>query len=407
MGVAQPELELRGRTTDLISVASAQLNTMGVSVEWFGSIAAELGISRPALYNYVRERSDLQFKCYIRTCDALDAALVVANRARNPASVIESFLQETNPSAAPENAVLCEIDALTPERQQIVRQRRDSVVAKIATTVRRGMRDGSFRRVDPIIVANAIVGMANWTAIERRWGSNPDLVLSVKGIGEILFKGIAQDRSVTLHRPNQFAQPKAATIDVFDRPSLEGAKREAILIAASGLFNRRGVGATRIEDVADHLNLNNRAIYHLVGQKQVLVEACVVRAYDFYLSVMDEAEKAACTRLEAMYAGLRDVIEIANAPESAVLVPYVGFGQLSPSGRKKAINFSRKLFDGYERILTAGERERSIRRLPHDQILNSLPGVFSWASNMRVMTPDERAHVADELSTLAIFGLLI
>jgi AcrR family transcriptional regulator len=406
LGVVQPELELRGRTRDLLSVASAQLNTMGVSVEWFGAIAAELGISRPALYNYVRERSDLQFKCYIRTCDALDAALVAAGRARTPASVIESFLQQTNVSAAPETAVLCEIDALTPERQQIVRQRRDGVVSRIATTVRRGMRDGSFRRVDPIIVANAIVGMANWTAIETRWGSNPDLVLSVKGIGEILFKGIAQDRSATLQRPNQFAQPKSATIDVFDRQSLEGARREAILVAASGLFNRRGVGATRIEDVAAHLNLNKRTIYHLAGQKQVLVEACVERAYDFYLSVMDGAEKAKCTRLEAMYGGLRDVIEIANAPESAVLVPYVGFGQLSAAGRKKAITFSRKLFAGYERILIAGERERSIRRLPHDQILNSLPGVFSWVSNMRIMTAEERARVAHELATLAIFGLL-
>jgi AcrR family transcriptional regulator len=405
LGQVQANVETRKREEDLISVASAHLNTMGVSVEWFGEIAATLGITRPALYNYVRERSDLQYKCYIQACDVLDAALNRATRSRDPETTISTFLSLTATGEGPEIAALCEIDALPLEKQEAIRDRRDQIVSRIATVIEFGIGRGRFRPVDSIIIANAIVGMANWTALERRWGAKQNLVLRAAGIGEILFRGIAFDQTVSLHKPDRFARPRSANIDPFDRRSLENAKREAILVAASGLFNRRGVGATRVEDVAAMLDLNKRTIYHLVGQKQAMVEACVDRAYGFYLNAMDAAEKLSCSRLEAMFGALRDVIETANDPESAVLVPYVGFGQLAPAGRKKATAYARRLFDGYERILIAGEVERSIRRLPHDQILPGLPGVFSWVSNLGVMPSHERARVADELATLAIYGL--
>ena len=404
-GLAQLSEGTRKRTEDLVGVASTQLNTMGVSVEWMGEIAAELGITRPALYNYVRDRGDLQYKCYIRTCEVLEAALDRAMRTRDAEATISSFLRLTNSGASLEPAVLCEIDALSQERQEVIRQRRDRVVSRIAKVVKLGIENGQFRSVDATIVSNAIVGMANWTALERRWSAKPNLILSASGIAEILFRGIAHNYEVAFRKPNSFARPRTASVRLFDRRSLESAKREAILVVASGLFNRRGVGATRVEDIAANLGLNKRAIYHIIGQKQAMVEACVDRAYRFYLNVMDIAEHSDCTRLEAMFGALRDVIEVANDPESAVLVPYVGFGQLSPAGRKKATAYARRLFEGYERILIAGEAECSIRRMSHDQTLAGLPGVFSWVANVRVMSPEERARVADELATLAIYGL--
>ncbi len=407
MGLVQANVEARKRTEDLITVASAHLNTMGVSMEWFGEIAADLGITRPALYNYVRERGELQYKCYIRTCEMLETALDRATRSRGPEATISTFLSLTNSGAGPEAAVLCEIDALALEKQNVIRDRRDQIVSRISTIVKRGIDSGKFRRVDPIIVSNAIVGMANWTVLERRWGAKANLVLSTAGMEEILFRGIAFNHNIPLKKPECFARPRASNIDPFDRRSLESAKREAILVAASGLFNRKGVGATRVEDIAAVLDLNKRAIYHLIGQKHAVVEASVDRAYGFYLNVMDVAEHSSCSRLDAMYGALRDVIEITNDPKSAVLVPYVGFGQLGPAGRKKATAYARRLFNGYERILIAGEAERSIRRLPHDQILSGLPGVFSWVSNLKVMSLEERARVADELATLAIYGLRV
>src|SRR5579859_8289058 len=93
----KPKPEIQSREWDILTVASRHLNTMGVSAEWFGEIASELGISRPALYNYVIDRDDLLFRCYLRSCEALEDILKQATSAsRDPVQVLDAFLMEAS-----------------------------------------------------------------------------------------------------------------------------------------------------------------------------------------------------------------------------------------------------------------------------------------------------------------------
>jgi AcrR family transcriptional regulator len=400
----KPGPETQGREWDIVTVASRHLNTMGVSVEWFGEIASELRISRPALYNYVVDRDDLLFRCYLRSCEALELILKkVTAASRDPVHVLDAFLSAVSSPDAPETAVLSEIEALPPDRQVVIRGRRDALIAWLASIVGKGIAEGVFRPLDTTIVANTVLGMADWERLYRRWAANAVFPPSAAGAKAILFHGLAAHPDAPYARPACFIRPAPGRIDVFDRRAMDGARREAILVAASALFNRRGIGATRVEDVGAAVGLSKRAIYHHIGHKDALVDACVERAIAFYLDVMDAAGTLPASRLEAYVASVRDIIETFCDPERTVLVPYVGSGLLSGHAQGAMADFTQRLRAGYRKILVDGQREGSIRAMPLDEVLSGLPGVFSWAANSSV---EVGGSIADELAALIARGIL-
>jgi len=397
----------RNRERDLIAVASKHLNTMGVSLEWFSEIAADLGVSRPALYKYVVDRDDLLFKCYSRTCDQRQAALQAASEgADDPCEVIARFLVETNRPESPEIAVLTEIDALSPERQATIRARRDDLLAGLATVLRMGVRLRRFRPLDASIVANAVLGLADWPSLYRRWAGETAVDLEPAVLTDLLFRGLAADRKVALDETIDLTPQPGDKIDLFDRRAVDAAKREAILLAASILFNRRGIGATRIEDVGAAVGLSKRAIFHHVSNKAALVDACVERAIAYYLGVMDASDRLQASRLDIFAQGVRASVETAGHPDRAVLVPYVGFGLLSPRSQAAMYDFSERLTNGYRKLLDEGEREGSIRKVDREPLLASMPGLFSWVSSSPFGSETDRSKIARELAVVTAIGIL-
>lgn len=402
-----PSRGAQDRERDLIAVASKHLNTMGVSLEWFSAIAAELGISRPALYKYVVDRDDLLFKCYVRSCDQRDAAFAAASASdADPRQILERFLVETNRPDAPEIAVLTEIDALSPDRQATIRARRDGLLAGLAGVLQRGVRLRLFRPLDAAVVANTVLGLADWPSLYPRWAGDTGVLLEPAVLTDLLFGGLAADRKVTLDESIDLTLPAADKVDLFDRRAVDAARRETILLHASILFNRRGIGGTRVEDVGAAVGLSKRAIFHHVANKAALVDACVERAIAYYLGVMEASDRLQARRIDIFAHGVRATVETAGHPERAVLVPYVGFGLLSPKSQAAMYAFSERLADGYRKLLDEGEREGSIRKLPREALLASMPGLFSWVSASPFGTDTDRSRVARELAALTAKGIL-
>ncbi len=395
----------RNREQQILDVASRHLNTMGVSVEWFGEIAAELGLTRPAIYKYFADREDLLFRCYADACDAVGARLDAAiGSTPDIEGALSAFLANGDPVGS-EPAVLAEMMALPPDKRELIWLRQRAIIERLAELIRAGIAAKRFRPLDPIVVSNAILGMASWRPIYGRWAPGANLDLIEVGSREILFHGVAAQATARPERLAPLAPLAPPQADIFDRHAIDAAKREGILIAASSQFNRRGIGATRMEDVGEAVGLSKRAIYHHIGQKQDLIDACVERAYAYFLGVMHAAERSAARRSAVVYAAVRDIIWAASEPTVCVLAPHVGVGLLSAGERQAAAGYAQQLTDGYRRVLQQGVAEGSIRPLPIDAVVASLPGVFSWAANSPEQAPEVRTHIADELATLVTFGL--
>ncbi|QKS01123.1 TetR/AcrR family transcriptional regulator [Sphingomonas sp. CL5.1] len=393
----------------LVVVASKHLNTMGVSVEWFSEIARDLRVTRPALYSYVSDRDDLLFKCYKRSCDVLVDTLDAAAAATDdPLRILDNFLTAAISGAQREVAALSEIDVLPQERQAIIRSQHEALVTAVAVIVRRGIDSGQFRAVDPQIVALSIIGMITYAPLARRWLLQSAHPQQANGARELLFHGLAASPEPDLSQPFPSLNTGPARIDLFDRAALEEARRETILVAASLLFNRRGVGGTRVDDVAAALGISKRTIYHYVGQKDALLDACIERAYKFYFSGLYMAQRSPGSRLTAIYGVMKEMILAMSDPDMAMLLPYVGFGQLSAKERRSVNIHAQELTEGYRTMLEKGQREGSMRNFaPYDILSASLPGIFTWVVNDPAPFNRDRSYIVEEIASIIVRGIIV
>lgn len=378
---------------------------MGVSVEWFSDIAGTLGLTRPALYKYVTDREDLQFRCYQYACEELSRRFAMAQALEDePVNVLLRFL-ETNISGLPELAVMSELFALRETQQQEILMLQSDLIGVIAGEIERGISARAIRPLDAELLAQTLLGLSSWPAMLSRWGAPGDKGLLALGTRELLLRGLAVDPEIKLAAAPTLrsARPRP---DVFSRSAVNAAKRENVLIAASALFNRRGIGATRIEDVAAALSLSKRAVYHYVGQKQDLVDACVERSYEHSLSVMAAAGELQVSPLSAIAVCIREVIVASGDPDVCVMVPYVGYGQVSAKEQASVREHVEQMLVGYRRLLEAGVRNGSIRDVGIEAIQLSLPGIFCWSANVPAADVNDLERRSEALADIAVRGIL-
>ncbi|MET0274752.1 MAG: TetR family transcriptional regulator [Phenylobacterium sp.] len=395
-----------GREREILAVASAHLNTMGVSVEWFSDIADTLGLTRPALYNYFADREDLQFRCYLMACDELGQRFDMAQASHEDAVDILTGFLAINLSAAPELAVMSELAALRPEQRDAVAARQDALVTRIADEIRRGIDAGRIRDLDARLLARTLLGLASWPALLSRWGSPADRTLLARGIRSFLLRGLATRPEEAVPLPEPLAPLARVRPDLFSRADISAARRESVLIAASALFNTRGIGATRVDDVAERLGLSKRIVYHHVGQKQDLVDACVERAYGYSATLMSAAEAFEGPRAQALTTAIRDIVLANSDPAACVMVPYVGYGQVGAAERAAVRDHVARMIDGYRTLIAAGIAEGSVRPIDIEAAQLALPGLFCWSANAPDQSAEEVARRAELLASIAARGIL-
>jgi len=133
-------------------------------------IAAELGVTRTAVYYYFKNK------------EAILAALT-DSVTRQAGQIATQFAQykEVDPVDALRGLVMQHARLilthplqfrvvernehhLSPKRRESARASRRAVLDNFAEVIRRGVDSGAFRLVDPKVAAFAMIGMCNWTA---------------------------------------------------------------------------------------------------------------------------------------------------------------------------------------------------------------------------------------------------
>ncbi|QXQ07350.1 TetR/AcrR family transcriptional regulator [Sphingosinicellaceae bacterium] len=402
-------LSAGGRIVEVLDVAARVLNSRGVSDEWFSDIASELRISRPALYSHFRDRDDLLFACYSHAIETLEVAFAELQVAVNDeGAALEAFLDVVMGDGFPELAVVAEIDVLPEPRQGMIRGRWIALVAKVADLVRAGTLHGHLKPVDPMVVANSVLGLATWAPLQRRLlpGRPVDAVRS--GAKDFFLRGLARERSAGTHRGHVQLPGQPATLDLFDRGSVAKAKREQLLGAASRLFNRRGIGATRVEEIADALGISKRAIFRSFGSKDELVAACFERASEIYQEVARSAAALPGKRIDGLHVGVRGAVLAMGDPIRPSLTSHVGLGRLTPGDQAAMRARFAGLELAYRKMIQEGIDDGSVRRVNVDNVVAALAGNLNWVASADLTgfsLPLET--IAVQLADIATTGILV
>lgn len=163
----------------LIKEAARAFSARGYHDTSLVDVARELGVTKGALYYYIKSKQEILFECHVISCDlgdrAIDHAQSVEGTGFDKAVALAHRYMELLVGETGTLAVLSEVDALEPENRKIIAARRGHFGLAFRGLIESGQADGSVRRgLSPKVAEFFYMGAVNWAT---RW-FNPEGELS-------------------------------------------------------------------------------------------------------------------------------------------------------------------------------------------------------------------------------------
>jgi TetR/AcrR family transcriptional regulator len=154
----------------ILREAAANFNRKGYHSTSLTEIAETLGVSKAALYTYVKSKDELLYFCHDAAMDAALDSLAQAREAGGTAleqlcTTLRNYLRKIMSQEAC-YVVLMEEHALPADRVRQIIARRDNFEGQLRSLVAAGIRDGSVAPCNPKMAVFAALGAINWV---QKW----------------------------------------------------------------------------------------------------------------------------------------------------------------------------------------------------------------------------------------------
>jgi AcrR family transcriptional regulator len=389
--------------------AARLFNERGIAATGIADVAAEMEVTRAALYYYFEERDDLVFQTYERACQIAAGDLETADE--DGANGLEKTLAFARRALAPDRApvaVLSEVEHLKPAQRQIISRAATRNVRALRGFIERGIDDGSIRPCDAEAMAQTLQGFVSWIQITPTWLSSDESEERARDFAHVmtlLRRGVGasgvQVPTVNIDAEDLRSRPG----NPFDRDVSAALKVESLLTTASRLFSRRGIDGVSLDDVSSELGATKGAVYHYFDDKTDLVRRCYERAFDLYEAIAEKAEKLGQTGLEQTVIGVHLNTQ-AQAGTLSPLAPLAGVRGLPDDLGQQLNARAAKIARRYEAMGRRGVKDGTLDIDDLQAASRSGAGLFAWIPKWR-RDSDARSAKAlgDEVVRLYVRGL--
>ena len=126
-------------------------------------IAANLGLTKAALYYYVRNKEEVLYECHLMAYDAMDEILKSKTEGVTALDKLEGlYVKFVTMLTASGVSLLTDVNSLGEESKTDVLSRRGKIERKIIRLVKEGQKDGSIREGDARLHVFFFMGALNW-----------------------------------------------------------------------------------------------------------------------------------------------------------------------------------------------------------------------------------------------------
>jgi AcrR family transcriptional regulator len=398
-----------GRRDALLEAAAAEFNARGISRASISRIAAAKGLTRAAVYYYVRDRDDLVFQAYRRSCDLTALDLDVAENARGGAmATLETFVRLALDPARPPTAVLGDVDYLKGPERAIIAAAHGANVERLRGIIRLGVATGELRPCDDEIIAQTLIGTIAWIPLSATWVEGSDVnyrARAVEAFVDLLARGLATDPQFEFVSPIGIEAFFPAPADPFDRTQVTEAKLERLLMTASAVFNRRGMDGASLDDVVQALGTTKGALYHYVDNKTELVVRCQERANRLSDAFADAADRLGRTSMVKASIGFYLLVQ-AHASGLSPLIQLVGPEAFPAAARRAMRRRNRAVQQRYQGFGELARTDGAMRPVDFNAVSQLSAGAFQWLPKwFDPADPRATQDLAMELVNLFVRGL--
>jgi AcrR family transcriptional regulator len=309
----------------------------------------------------------------------------------------------------PERAALAELAALGSPNRETIEGLHEGNVARLVELIGQGQADGSVRQGHALVIAQAIVGMVSWIPPAPRWTGEAEAsfrAAAKDGALTLVTDGIAADPDAALaFKPLDIALLRAERGNLFDRDAAAAMKLEELLRAASRLFNRNGLEATSVDDIAAEVGATKGVVYHYLADKPDLIARCFRRAFAMSDRILQAVELAGGTAAQRALAGTALLVQANLEDEFCPLAPLAGVEALPAEARAEMRDRVRALERGYPEVAREGLSDGSVRAVNLVGAAQAMAGAFGWLHKWWRPERAPKETVIDEHLRLLAGGL--
>ena len=157
------------RRDEILQAALDAFRERGYHATTLDHIALRLGVRKTALYHYFPDKEAILYECHRASLGELDRILRGTSRLKSVAERLRAVVREhvrIMIETLQGSPLAFEVTTLSPARQNEIISARDRYERRLRRMIEHGIKDGSFRAVDPKLATFAILGAINWIA---RW----------------------------------------------------------------------------------------------------------------------------------------------------------------------------------------------------------------------------------------------
>lgn len=158
------DVQFAAKRRALILSAASAFRRRGYHNTSMVEIAETLGLTKTALYYYVKNKQEILFESHLMAYDAMDEILTSAQAVNQTAldhleNVFRQFVEMLTQAGM---SLLTDVDSLDGEWQAEVLSRRNKIEQHVTRIVKDGQDDGSIRAGDPRLHVFFFMGALNW-----------------------------------------------------------------------------------------------------------------------------------------------------------------------------------------------------------------------------------------------------
>lgn len=185
------------KKASIIREAAKAFNRGGFHGTSMDDIASHLGVTKAALYRYVRTKHEVLFHCFTLGLDSGDAHLDRAEREGENGLeklriALRGYLEDMIGKLGHPSALL-EENALLPEHLRIVVRRRDRAEQRFRAFVMDGIADESVIPCDPKLAVFGLLGAISWVPKWYRDGGAWTAEQTAASLVDLMIRSIAAD----------------------------------------------------------------------------------------------------------------------------------------------------------------------------------------------------------------------
>lgn len=158
------EKQFAAKRRSVIRAAGEAFRRRGYHNTSMTDIAQALGLTKAALYYYVKNKEEVLFECHLMVYEAMTEVLKTP---RNPEqngldNLTDIFTQLVELLTRDGLSLLTDINSLSGSWHNEVLLQRQRIETRITDIVISGMKDGSIRHGDPRLTVFFFMGALNW-----------------------------------------------------------------------------------------------------------------------------------------------------------------------------------------------------------------------------------------------------